>query len=328
MTLRILVVDDEEDAWTLMRELLKNHGRVERAANGRDAVAAFVMAAMDGDPYDLVFLDIVMPGIDGYEVVARMRGVEKQRGVDEEDRAVIIMISVLLTQDHQASAMALGATDTITKPVDRAGLYATIGRYFTLDVKPENEVSENKRKFSRPLFHSRAELTLESGLKVQGRTLDISFNGVLFKTDLVVPEIKRGIYGMIQIALGDSAQWDSSYVAFPCEVIRINQHGIALKMSVAAAKSFADTPFPVSKSVAVPRTDGKVDPGWEILGFNQTIDAGIMAQLRKKIEKMRKDGPVVVCCKQGSLPDEKLYKVVNIRHLKEIQKLAAMINDP
>lgn len=322
MSLRILVADDEEDAWTLMRELLKDHGHVDHAANGHEAVAAFVMAAMDGEPYDLVLLDIMMPGIDGYEVIVRMRASERKRGIEHQDRAVIIMTSALFARENQASATALGATDYIVKPIVRSKLYATIGKYFTLDAKLESAISDDKRKFSRPLFHSRAELTLESGQKVVGKTLDVSFNGILFKTELVVPEIKPGIHGMIQIALGDSTKLESSYVAFPCEVVRINQHGIALKMSMAAAKAFPDTSLLAPKAVAVYRTDGKVDPGWEILGFNHTIDDEIMVQLRKKIEKMRKDGPVVVCCKQGALPNEKLYKVVNIRHLKEIQKLA------
>ncbi|MBF0420385.1 MAG: response regulator [Magnetococcales bacterium] len=321
MALKILVADDEDDAWTLMQELLKKFGEVDRVANGHEAVAAFILSALDGEPYDLVFLDIMMPGIDGYETVSRMRSAEREQGVKQNERAVIIMTSALFSRENQATAMAQGASDYIVKPIIRSKLYAIIRNYFPETGGDEPSVADDKRKFDRPLFHSRAELILKSGIVITGRTKDVSFNGILFQSDQDASVLQPHVEGLLRIALSDAQEVAAFHAAFPCKVVRINEQGIALKMSAAAARTFADAAT-APKPVAVHRTGGKVDPGWEILDFNHTIPDDVLQKLQRKIAKMSQDGPVVVCCKKGTANDEELYKVVNIRHLKEIQKLA------
>jgi DNA-binding response OmpR family regulator len=66
----ILVVDDEPAIVTVVRERLEREGFAVRAvASGEEA-----LAHMDADPADLVVLDVMLPGIDGFEVLRRLRG--------------------------------------------------------------------------------------------------------------------------------------------------------------------------------------------------------------------------------------------------------------
>ncbi len=100
----ILVVDDEKNIRLTLRESLKASGpRVETAVNGEEALD---MAAQQS--YDLVLLDLKMPGMDGMEVLRRLREISPGTAV--------VLLTAHGTVDLAVEAMKLGAVDFLQKP--------------------------------------------------------------------------------------------------------------------------------------------------------------------------------------------------------------------
>ena len=72
----------------------------------------------DEQPYDLICLDVMMPVMDGYQVLNTIRNMEKQRGIEGDDRVKIIMMTALNEQKNVRKAFEMGCTVYCAKPVD------------------------------------------------------------------------------------------------------------------------------------------------------------------------------------------------------------------
>ena len=123
--MRILIVDDAEDSCDLTEAVLLSAGYtdVRIAHSARDAFKAMDIAsssAKRGAEVDVVLLDIVMPEIDGIEACAHMRS--DPRYADTP----IIMVTSVDDVDSLANAFVAGASDYITKPVQRVELLARV----------------------------------------------------------------------------------------------------------------------------------------------------------------------------------------------------------
>src|SRR3984893_15989144 len=114
---RVLVVDDEQGVSSLLERLLVSRGYVVSiATNGPEALAAIVR-----DPPDVILLDVVMPGMDGFTLCKRLKG-------DPATRLTpVILITGLADQDTKIKGLAAGADDFLTKPVDTQELLARVG---------------------------------------------------------------------------------------------------------------------------------------------------------------------------------------------------------
>ena len=106
MSARILIVDDEEIVIrSCLRILDGDEFQVEAVQDGREA-----LRKIEENPYDVVVLDIMMPNIDGLEVLRRVK--ETHPNVD------VIMVTGLSQIDTAVQAMKLGAFDYISKPFE------------------------------------------------------------------------------------------------------------------------------------------------------------------------------------------------------------------
>ena len=106
MTQRILVVDDEPDITALVAYHLAKAGfRVSTAANGTDALKA----AREERP-DIVILDLMLPGVSGYDVLAELRKREETRDVG------VILLTARREEPDRIRGLSLGADDYLTKP--------------------------------------------------------------------------------------------------------------------------------------------------------------------------------------------------------------------
>jgi two-component system phosphate regulon response regulator PhoB len=106
MTHRILVVDDEADITALVAYHLAKAGfRVSTAANGPDALKA----AREERP-DIVILDLMLPGLSGYDVLAEMRKRDETREVG------VILLTARREETDRIRGLSLGADDYLTKP--------------------------------------------------------------------------------------------------------------------------------------------------------------------------------------------------------------------
>ena len=112
MTQRILVVDDEPDITALVAYHLARAGyRVSTATNGPDALKA----AKDERP-DLVVLDLMLPGLSGYDVLAELRKRDETRDVG------VILLTARRDEPDRIRGLSLGADDYLTKPFSPAEL--------------------------------------------------------------------------------------------------------------------------------------------------------------------------------------------------------------
>jgi CheY-like chemotaxis protein len=110
---RILVVDDDPDVRLMFKLIFESEGyHVSEARNG---IAALIL--IRDSPPDLVVTDIVMPGMDGLELIRRVRADERTAGVP-----------ILAVSGHPGSLeQASGANAVLNKPIDRPGLLAMAG---------------------------------------------------------------------------------------------------------------------------------------------------------------------------------------------------------
>ncbi len=118
----VLVVDDTPDNLTLMGGLLHDHYRVKIANNGEKALKI----AQGENPPDLILLDIMMPGIDGYEVCRRLKAHGTTRDIP------VIFLTSRSDLDDERQGLALGAVDYITKPISPPILLARVSTHLAL----------------------------------------------------------------------------------------------------------------------------------------------------------------------------------------------------
>lgn len=119
---RILVVDDVPDNIQILVETLRDDFTVIAATNGYKAL----QLARKTPPPDLVLLDVMMPGIDGFEVCARLKS-----EADTSDIPVIF-VTALSDAGNEAEGLALGAVDYITKPINASLVKARINNQLEL----------------------------------------------------------------------------------------------------------------------------------------------------------------------------------------------------
>jgi CheY-like chemotaxis protein len=128
--LSILVAEDNEINALLMRSLLTRLGhRVVMTTDGEQALEAWLAADAAGTPYDLILMDLQMPGLDGIETTKRIRDGEAGR---HARHTPIIALTANSQADDRAACSAAGMDGFLAKPLDRekldealAGLAAT-----------------------------------------------------------------------------------------------------------------------------------------------------------------------------------------------------------
>lgn len=120
--MRTLVVEDDFTSRLLMQTYLARFGECHVAINGREAVEAFRMSKQNGNPYDLICMDIMMPEMDGQTALTEIRAIEEAGGTLSTSGVKIIMVTAL---DEVKDVMRSfkGLCDAyVFKPVETAKL--------------------------------------------------------------------------------------------------------------------------------------------------------------------------------------------------------------
>ncbi len=114
--MKALIVDDCEIARGLLEVALEKYARIEQAENGQQAVQMVERSLEQSMPYDLICLDLNMPGMSGHETLRAVREREEQLATDE--RAIVFMITASSSPDDMMEALLSGSCDDyLTKPV-------------------------------------------------------------------------------------------------------------------------------------------------------------------------------------------------------------------
>ena len=219
---RVLVVDDQAPNVRLLQAILTPRGYdVSTASSGEEA-----LATLEKDDMDLVLLDIVMPGMDGYQVCREIR--------ERPGSAYLPVVMVTASGDEQKiKALEAGADDFITKPIDknemlaRVASLARIKRYqdtikrqsdelaawnHELEDRVAGQVSQLERmgRLRRFLAPQLAELIVDSGdesfLESHRREIVVVFcdlRGFTQFAEASEPEEVMGVLKEFHAALGD-----------------------------------------------------------------------------------------------------------------------------
>ena len=106
----VLIVDDAKENISILAELLKPEYKIRAAINGEKALEI----AFSENPPDLILLDVIMPGIDGYEVCRRLKADPLTKSIP------IIFVTGKVNEDEEIFGFNLGAVDYIKKPLIRS----------------------------------------------------------------------------------------------------------------------------------------------------------------------------------------------------------------
>jgi putative two-component system response regulator len=129
----LLIVDDEPSNLALLTEILRPHYHVRAATSGRRALDA---ARSEPQP-QLILLDVMMPGMDGYEVIGELRA-------DPVTRAIpVIFVTALNDDDNEARGLKLGAVDYIAKPLSAAIVLARVSAHLELKLVRDQLITQN-----------------------------------------------------------------------------------------------------------------------------------------------------------------------------------------
>jgi signal transduction histidine kinase len=137
---KILIVDDNQSSIEIFQEILSDDYDLQTATTGEEALKI----ATDFRP-DLILLDILLPGIDGYEVCRRLRGGSNLMYTK------IIMISAKKMTSERLEGYEAGADDYITKPFYQDELLAKVNVYLRL--KHVEQIDQMRRDFTATVTH-------------------------------------------------------------------------------------------------------------------------------------------------------------------------------
>lgn len=121
--MKCLIVEDDFISRRILKELMSAYSECDIAVNGEEAVASFRMAHEGKRPYDLICMDIMMPGVDGNEALKQIRQHEKEIGVLPQFEVKVIMTTAL--DDPKTvidSYYNGGATSYLVKPISKQKL--------------------------------------------------------------------------------------------------------------------------------------------------------------------------------------------------------------
>jgi PAS domain S-box-containing protein len=118
--MRVIAIDDEEDARNLMKVILEEQGAIVTTA----ASASDAMLALERDKPDLIVSDISMPDEDGYTFIRKLRA----RGMEHGGAIPAIALTAFARPEDQAHALAAGFQIHLSKPIDPARLVSSVAR--------------------------------------------------------------------------------------------------------------------------------------------------------------------------------------------------------
>jgi len=123
--MKALIVEDNSISASIMFHLVKEFFQCDIASDGEEGLQKYLKAQDSSNPYQYIFLDIMMPHKDGQDLLNDIRDYEKKNGVA---KCKIFMITALSDFDTVVKSFENKCDDYITKPIDKEKLFTVLER--------------------------------------------------------------------------------------------------------------------------------------------------------------------------------------------------------
>lgn len=117
--MRILIVEDNFINRKLLTRLLEEFASIDTCNDGLEALEAVKLSFDENEPYDAIFLDIMMPNLNGQEALKKIRKIEEEQGLNIGEGAKIIMTTALDDSQNVIKAFRESCDGYLTKPITR-----------------------------------------------------------------------------------------------------------------------------------------------------------------------------------------------------------------
>lgn len=120
--MKILIVEDNFINRKVLQKIMSKYGECDIAINGIEACDAVKIAYAEKEPYDLLFLDIMMPKMDGQEALRNIRKLEDEQDIFGHNRTKIIMLTALDDKKNILKAFREQCEGYLTKPIRKENI--------------------------------------------------------------------------------------------------------------------------------------------------------------------------------------------------------------
>jgi putative two-component system response regulator len=296
----IMVVEDTQASLKLITDILTAEGYQVRPADSGE----LALASVEAMPPELILLDILMPGMDGFEVLRRLKAREQTCDIP------VIVLSALTEVEQRVEGLNLGAVDFITKPFQSDELLARVRTHmelFRLRVQLEQQAADlrltneqlqidiNRRKQAEAALHeshAKLERNLKGAIDVISETIEQKGSYALGHhlhvaalASAIAREMGLTDFQVQGIELA-AAVYDIGLMTIPIEFLQDNERLEGLKLTM--YQGYPQTGYDAMKKIEFPwpiadivlqhreRYDGSGFPRW-IKGEDILIEARILA---------------------------------------------------
>ncbi|AHC15538.1 response regulator [Salinispira pacifica] len=124
--MRALIVEDDIPSRMFIQKIIEPYFSVHTAEDGVQAMDAFKNAFQEDDPYSIIFLDIMMPNMDGQEVLKKIRIYESEHGIGGLQGVKIIMTTALKDSGNIMKAFNAQCEAYLPKPIEKEDVLKTV----------------------------------------------------------------------------------------------------------------------------------------------------------------------------------------------------------
>lgn len=117
--MRVLIAEDDTNSRFILQRFIEPYAACEVAQDGEEAFEEFCDAQERGEPYDIIFLDIMMPRMDGQSTLTMIRDWEVAHGIIASSGVKVIMTTALDDEENIFDAHVSGCFNYLVKPLSR-----------------------------------------------------------------------------------------------------------------------------------------------------------------------------------------------------------------